>query len=68
MPMKVDELDHGAHVKVLVTGGSGFIGSYFYERLVADGHDVVFIDLVERRRTTRRAPSITRATSATSTR
>ncbi len=34
-------------MKVLVTGGSGFIGSYFYERLVEDGHEIVFIDLVE---------------------
>lgn len=34
-------------MKVLVTGGSGFIGSYFYERLVGDGHEVVILDLVK---------------------
>ena len=34
-------------MKVCVTGGSGFIGSYFYERLVEDGHEIVILDLVE---------------------
>jgi UDP-glucose 4-epimerase len=31
-------------VKVLVTGGAGFIGSHVAERLVADGHEVVILD------------------------
>jgi UDP-glucose 4-epimerase len=31
-------------LKVLVTGGAGFIGSHVAERLVADGHDVVILD------------------------
>ncbi len=31
-------------MKVLVTGGGGFIGSHLAERLVADGHDVRVLD------------------------
>jgi UDP-glucose 4-epimerase len=31
-------------LKVLVTGGAGFIGSHVADRLVADGHDVVLLD------------------------
>jgi len=31
-------------VKVLVTGGAGFIGSHLSDRLVALGHDVVIVD------------------------
>ena len=31
-------------MKVLVTGGAGFIGSHLAERLVADGHRVVVLD------------------------
>jgi UDP-glucose 4-epimerase len=31
-------------LKVLVTGGAGFIGSHVAERLVAAGHDVVILD------------------------
>jgi UDP-glucose 4-epimerase len=31
-------------VKVLVTGGAGFIGSHMADRLVADGHEVVVYD------------------------
>jgi UDP-glucose 4-epimerase len=31
-------------MRVLVTGGAGFIGSHLTERLVADGHSVVVLD------------------------
>ena len=31
-------------MKVLVTGGAGFIGSHIVDRLAADGHDVVILD------------------------
>jgi len=31
-------------MKVLVTGGAGFIGSHLVERLLADGHDLVIVD------------------------
>ncbi len=30
--------------RILVTGGAGFLGSHFCERLVADGHDVICLD------------------------
>lgn len=34
-------------MKVLITGGSGFIGSHIAERLVAQGHEVLVIDNYE---------------------
>ena len=37
----------GALMKVLVTGGSGFIGSHVVDRLLAHGHEPRIFDLVE---------------------
>ncbi len=31
-------------MKVLITGGSGFIGSHLADRLLADGNEVLSID------------------------
>jgi len=31
-------------MRILITGGAGFIGSHLVERLLADGHDVAIID------------------------
>src|SRR6186997_3289842 len=34
----------GTHMRCIVTGAAGFIGSHLCEKLLADGHDVVGID------------------------
>lgn len=42
-------------MKIAVTGGSGFIGSYFYDLLSSQGHEVVILDLVPPHRPAPRA-------------
>ncbi len=37
-------MDYSSIVKILVTGGAGFIGSHLCERLIQDGHLVTAID------------------------
>ena len=32
------------NIKILVTGGAGFIGSHLIERLLKEGHDIVCLD------------------------
>ncbi|MBD0303841.1 MAG: NAD-dependent epimerase/dehydratase family protein, partial [Tolypothrix sp. T3-bin4] len=31
-------------MRILVTGGAGFIGSHLIDRLMEDGHEVICID------------------------
>jgi UDP-glucuronate decarboxylase len=35
---------HSDQKRILVTGGSGFIGSHLCDRLIADGHEVLCVD------------------------
>jgi UDP-glucose 4-epimerase len=50
-------------MKVLVTGGAGFIGSHLVDRLVQEGHDVVVVDNLStgKRKNVNRAATFYRA-------
>src|SRR5438093_2332263 len=50
-------------MKVLVTGGAGFIGSHVVERLLDAGHEVSVVDSLERGSRTNIAPSLDRGAS-----
>jgi nucleoside-diphosphate-sugar epimerase len=51
-------------VRIFITGGSGFIGSYFHDLLTKAGHELVIYDLVQPPFPLGRSTYI-RATSAT---
>src|SRR6185369_16336686 len=38
------EWGSGGHLHIIVSGGAGFIGSHFCDRLLAEGHNVVVLD------------------------
>lgn len=38
------KLEKGFLMRILVTGGAGFLGSHLCERLVGDGHEVIALD------------------------
>src|SRR5262249_30429263 len=41
---KIDQSSTGKVMRILVTGGAGFIGSHIVDRLLADGHEALVID------------------------
>jgi len=43
-----DVLDQMARMKLLVTGGGGYIGSIVARQLLAAGHEVAVLDNLER--------------------
>ena len=45
-------------MKVLITGGSGFIGGYFHRELTARGHQIVNLDLVDPKGPAAQSPHI----------
>jgi UDP-glucose 4-epimerase len=42
-------------MKIIVTGGSGFIGSHLVDALILDGHDVTVVDALEPRKENKNA-------------
>ena len=31
-------------MNIVITGGSGFVGSYLCEKLINDGHEIIVVD------------------------
>ena len=55
-------------MRILVTGGAGFLGSHLCDRLVTDGHEVVCMDnLFTGRNRTSRTCSTTRSSNSCGT-
>jgi UDP-glucuronate decarboxylase len=42
--LKTVAVKEGKSMRILVTGGAGFIGSHLCERLIKEGHDVICLD------------------------
>src|SRR4051794_36050963 len=43
-PYKIKHISTGVHMRLLVTGGAGYVGSVVAAQLVEAGHDVTVLD------------------------